>query len=544
VGAQQLLQALQGAMMAGGGAAPAPPAPAPPPAQQPALVAAGGPTLNAQQLLQALQGAMAAATAGGAAHAPAGSQPPVQQHAQQAAAPSSSRQGADRHVTTPRPTVPRPDWAAPADTWAAFPPPPDCAILSSAEAGAEGSAVQQACCKVFGQAVSLGPASGTAAALHLPLVPAGPGGSLRLTAAAVDAALARLPGSGAVLDLQAAWLRAAQAAQAPECEEAQASAVLHLLQARLARRAAGVLANDDDDDLFFTGGKHRSALHRALVRGPGGGGGAAVVCGAVWVVGQLRQGGLASLWPEACRRRRPKLRPALCLLATALPRRCISATPFSALLSRPSPPQESGGVAPAFLDALVCCTATPAEAALWEGVMRDSFATLKGFSFLDPHKSEGAWKRWVAGPAPAAAVGTPVRLPSVPCCLRALPSRTVCAAPLPPRRLDVVTQCPGMKRCLAALLVREAVAAAGTRGSEVEARSLLAPLLGLTALPSWGPRLLPLNFPARDCFMQLRWVGSGGGGGGGPTGGVGGGGGCLVWCVRVVVDMLFSAWRV
>ena len=63
-----------------------------------------------------------------------------------------------------------------------------------------------------------------------------------------------------------------------------------------------------------------------------------------------------------------------------------------------------------------------------------------------------------------------------------------------------------MKRCLAAVLAREAVAAAGARGRDVQARSLLAPLLALSTLPTYGASVLPLSFPARECFMQLRWA--------------------------------------
>lgn len=36
---------------------------------------------------------------------------------------------------------------------------------------------------------------------------------------------------------------------------------------------------------------------------------------------------------------------------------------------------------------------SPAEVKLWEGVLRDSFAALKGFSFLDADKAEGMMKR-------------------------------------------------------------------------------------------------------------------------------------------------------
>ncbi len=116
-------------------------------------------------------------------------------------------------------------------------------------------------------------------------------------------------------------------------------------------------------------------------------------------------------------------------------------------------------------------------------------------------------------------------------------------------RLDIVTQCPGLKRCLAALLVRgqggntsrfamwlgclsasiamhilpyrlllslpalpcflplqvrEAVAAAGMPGKDFETRSVLGPLLAVSTLPSYGLDLRRLNFPAKPCFQQLR----------------------------------------
>lgn len=73
----------------------------------------------------------------------------------------------------------------------------------------------------------------------------------------------------------------------------------------------------------------------------------------------------------------------------------------------------------------------------------------------------------------------------------------------------MVTQSPGMKRCLAALLVREAVAAAGARGADFQARSVLAPLLAVSTLPTYPPHnVLDLKFPARECFMGLRWLAS------------------------------------
>ncbi len=48
----------------------------------------------------------------------------------------------------------------------------------------------------------------------------------------------------------------------------------------------------------------------------------------------------------------------------------------------------------AFLDAMMVCGAgTGAEVKLWEGILKDSFAALTSFSFLDPDKLEGAMKR-------------------------------------------------------------------------------------------------------------------------------------------------------
>lgn len=278
---QQLLQALQGAMAAaaGGGGQPAqqgwaqpePAAPQPAAMPAPAPAAAPGIQLTGQQLLQALQGAMAAAAGAGLPGiapqaAPAAAQPPPPQQ-QQAAAPSTSRHGGDRHATTPKPTVPAPAWTKQAVSWVLPASQPDSAVLPSAEAAAQGGAVQQACSKVVGQGVSLGAThGGGAGSLHLPLSPAQPEGSLKLTAAAVDAAIARLPpGGGTVLALQAAWLRAGEVLAGAEGQRPEVAAVMRLWQARLAKKAAGVLATDEDDDLFFAGGKHRSAFLSALV---------------------------------------------------------------------------------------------------------------------------------------------------------------------------------------------------------------------------------------------------------------------------------------
>ena len=52
-------------------------------------------------------------------------------------------------------------------------------------------------------------------------------------------------------------------------------------------------------------------------------------------------------------------------------------------------------MSPAFLDAMVSSAgaSSAAEVALWEGILRDSFGALKGFSFLDADKAEGIMKR-------------------------------------------------------------------------------------------------------------------------------------------------------
>ena len=129
--------------------------------------------------------------------------------------------------------------------------------------------MQAACSKVLGQVVSLGtaPAGVSGGAVHLLLVPADAAGGLKLTAAAVDGAISRLPaGANAVLSLQAAWLRAAEVAASPEGQAAEVAACMRLWQARIACKAAGVLAADEDDDLFFAGGRHRGTFLQALVR--------------------------------------------------------------------------------------------------------------------------------------------------------------------------------------------------------------------------------------------------------------------------------------
>eukprot|EP00887_Chlorella_sp_A99_P001442 scaffold8.g1442.t1 len=131
---------------------------------------------------------------------------------------------------------------------------------------------------------------------------------------------------------------------------------------------------------------------------------------------------------------------------------------------------EGGQVSPAFIEALASAAAGPAEAALWEGILRDAFAALRQFSFLHADKAEG-----------------------------------------PLRRLDLLTQAPSLKRCLAAVLAREAGAAGGESprgrrptGAAFEAAAAAGPLLAVGCLPGVPPSLLPLAFPAKECFMQLR----------------------------------------
>lgn len=346
--------------------------------------------MSGTALLQALQGVLAAAAGGGgaaAAPAPApvqagavGGAPP--QHAGTAAAARSGRHGADRHAMTAKPTVPPPAWTRQADSWV-LPAgsQPSGAVLPSADAAR--GAVAATCSKVAGQAVSLAPAGGASggAGIHLALTPAEPGGSLNLSASAVDAAIARIPaGPSLVLSLQAAWLRAAEVLVSTEAQQPGVADCMRLWQARLAQKAAGVLASDEDDDLFFAGGKHRSAFLQALV-------GAGHPIPLVVPLGEPhgRDGGGKLLALHAA---------ASC---------CVTRLPGPATLcafTRPAwlpdrrAPQETASVAPAFLDAMVCCAAAPAEVALWEGVLRDSFAALRGFSFLDADKAEGPMKRW------------------------------------------------------------------------------------------------------------------------------------------------------
>ena len=268
-----LLQALQQAMGGGAPAAAAPPA-------QPAAAPAEAGAISGNALMQALQAAMGAAAGG--AHAPlaqaaaqlAAMQPPPQQQQQQQAqqAAAAGGQRGDKHAMTRKPAGPPPAWTKNADSWAAPTPAPDHALLPSAEAAAKGSPLQQAVSAVLGQEASLGTSpSGPPGAVHLLLVPATPGepgGALKLTSTAADQALARIPpGSSLVLALQAAWLRAAEAAAAPGAGEAPGvRAALGLLQARAAAKAAAALAADEDDDLFFTGGRQRGAFYQALVR--------------------------------------------------------------------------------------------------------------------------------------------------------------------------------------------------------------------------------------------------------------------------------------
>lgn len=274
-----LLQALQ-SVMAGGAppaAAPAPQPPAlppvaaaPPAAAPPAAApAAAGAAVSGAALLQALQQIMG----GGAPGMPAPAAQQAAAHQQQAvgAAPpaaAAALPGGEKYATTPKPSSPAPSWTKAADSWTAPASLPDHAILPSAAAAAQGSPVQQACSKVLGQEVTLGTAPGGGAVVHLLLVPAAqPAGALKLTASAVDGAIARIaPGNSLVLALQGAWLRAAEALAAAAAPPEEAAAVLRLWQARLAHKAADALATDEDDDLFFAGGRQRGAFQQALVR--------------------------------------------------------------------------------------------------------------------------------------------------------------------------------------------------------------------------------------------------------------------------------------
>lgn len=97
------------------------------------------------------------------------------------------------------------------------------------------------------------------------------------------------------------------------------------------------------------------------------------------------------------------------------------------------------------------------------------------------------WRGWPAADSPAAAAGSRHAAPMLRVTLRPpghhpptyLPSSC---------RLDVVTQCPGMKRCLAALLAREAAAAAGARGSDFQVSRGCRPLGSGSAAVVWEGR--------------------------------------------------------
>lgn len=98
-------------------------------------------------------------------------------------------------------------------------------------------------------------------------------------------------------------------------------------------------------------------------------------------------------------------------------------------------------MAPAFLDAMVSGASGKAEVALWEGVLRDSFAALSPYPFLDPDKAEGAWKRCErARGHSAGAAGQPQTV------LPLLPARAMqplcCASPCAPPAIIHLLTCP------------------------------------------------------------------------------------------------------
>lgn len=249
------MNALQAIIGSGAAAAQPPPA-----AAQQAPAAAAGP-ISGNALLQALQAAM------GGAQAPAQQQQQQQYAPAPATAPRQPR--ADKHAATPRPSGPPPAWTKQAESWV-----PTTAlgyqnILLGAAAVVQGGTVQAACTQVLGQTVALDASpGGGGGAVHILLVPEPPAG-LKLTATAIDGALARIPpGSSLVLALQAAWLRAAEVLAADKGVEV--TAVMQLWQARLAAKAAHALASDDEDDLFFAEGRQRGTFLQALVRWLGG----------------------------------------------------------------------------------------------------------------------------------------------------------------------------------------------------------------------------------------------------------------------------------
>lgn len=131
---------------------------------------------------------------------------------------------------------------------------------------------------------------------------------------------------------------------------------------------------------------------------------------------------------------------------------------------------ENGQVAPGFLDAMVVAstyTLDAAEAAgagkLWTQIIKDAFSKVESLDLSAPASFEG-----------------------------------------PLRTLDVLTQSPALRECLAALLLKDA-AAGPVSGKSLESGCIIAPLLRLSALPKIDKRrVLPLEFPAKACFMGLR----------------------------------------
>jgi len=133
-----------------------------------------------------------------------------------------------------------------------------------------------------------------------------------------------------------------------------------------------------------------------------------------------------------------------------------------------------GHVAASFLDAMAVASSLPGAttdsntqakeiAKLWTGILKEAFKRVESLSLSTPAAFE---------------------------------------APL--RSLDTLTQSPALRECLATILLKEA-ASGRIAGKIMENQSTFAPLLRLSALPVLDSRrILPLTFPAKSCFTELR----------------------------------------
>lgn len=135
---------------------------------------------------------------------------------------------------------------------------------------------------------------------------------------------------------------------------------------------------------------------------------------------------------------------------------------------------EEGRLAPSFLDAMALASSFP-------GATSDSSTQARDIAKLWTGIFKEAFKR-----------------------VQSLALNTPAAFEFPLRSLDLLTQGPALRECLATILLQEA-ASGRIAGKSMETQSIFAPLLRLSALPILDSRrVLPLDFPAKICFTELR----------------------------------------